>query len=590
MEKNTRMMMISIIAIIIIVANNAFFYYVLKNALEKNSEKEVTTTANQIQSSIEQSRLGAKQYEDKIGEELRTASIVIKYALPPHLKDVKEEDLQKLKTDLHLDEISLMTKTPDDIIVSKSTDTKEIGMSTKGWGEWYIAFKQLFDDKNVSLNWGQKLPNYWSGPYEVAASDTKTIYKWGYYFDGTTDYIIDPYVGDADYKKYLKGTGMDAIIQNTLKQDPSLLEITGINPATFGKDPKTYKIPAGDLTPLVFRPYFFGSYNFVNLPKDASYVQETLKTKTAKSYRAFINGKNVTKTFIPIHTTMLNDVRGTDEDAVQKQDTYVLAIVSDYEFILNSLNHQFTTLISIIILGSILALGLLLFLIRWIGKSKDKAVQQTSKTYTEEVNQMFLNIRGQRHDFLNHVSVIHSLVETGKFEELKKFTNSFIGEIDLLNDVISIGQPEIAAIIQAKMVSAMNRRIQFIHDFESINYTISGSMSVDIVRIIGNLIDNAFDEVEKLEGDNRWIECKCLVEGKKFHFVVTNPIQREIDQNQRTQFFKAGYSSKTEGHQGLGLAIVHNLIQKYRGDIKVDSDMNIIKFHIILPLKEGIAL
>ncbi|MCR8643458.1 GHKL domain-containing protein [Paenibacillus sp. N1-5-1-14] len=585
MEKNTKIILIAMVSILIIAINNIFFYNILRSSLDNNYQREVASLANQITRNIEFSRDGARQLEDAIGKQLRAAAIAMKYALPKELEWVKQSELDRLKSELMMQDISLMVKTSDDIVVNKSTNPDQIGLSTKDWDNWYTAFTELFNEKNTKLDWGQILPNFWSGPYEVAAADTKTISKWGYYYDGSSDYMIDPFVGDTEYKHYLNTTGTDAIVKSTIENNPSILEITGINPATFGQDPKKFNVAAGELVPLIYKPYFFGSYAYENTSEDTLFVKRAVETKQPQSYEVHMNGKKVVKNFIPIDSSLLEYVRGYAPNNNIPLSTYVLCIVSDIELIQSNLSDQFTTLISIVLLVSALCIGLLLLVMRWISKSKDRAVQQTSQTYADEVNQMFMNIQGQRHDFLNHVSVIHAYCELGRHEDLKKYASALIGEVKALNDIINIGQPEIAAIVQAKMVSAMNKKINFTPHFENITSVMSGAMSYDMVRVIGNLLDNAFDEVENLPNEIKSVDCKGWVEGKEFHLVTSNPLSRTINEEELINIFKPYYSSKKEHHSGLGLAIIQNIIHKYRGKIRAEIRDSVIYFTVSIPLR-----
>ena len=129
-----------------------------------------------------------------------------------------------------------MKRAGDDIIGYKSSDPSEINMSTKGWrGYWFTAFDQLLTNKSVNVPVGQTLPNYWAGPINTSQTRTENVDKWGYYFDGTTNYIIDPFVHDTTLRRYQKETGIEAIIKNILqnKNVTGVQEITVFNPPTF---------------------------------------------------------------------------------------------------------------------------------------------------------------------------------------------------------------------------------------------------------------------------------------------------------------------------------------------------------------------
>jgi hypothetical protein len=62
------------------------------------------------------------------------ASLAIKHALPANYQDITNEQLTKLAQEVRVSHITLLAKTDDDIIGVKSSDPKEINMSTKGWG------------------------------------------------------------------------------------------------------------------------------------------------------------------------------------------------------------------------------------------------------------------------------------------------------------------------------------------------------------------------------------------------------------------------------------------------------------------------
>ncbi|MGO4376324.1 sensor histidine kinase, partial [Paenibacillus sp. MCAF20] len=136
-------------------------------------------------------------------------------------------------------------------------------------------------------------------------------------------------------------------------------------------------------------------------------------------------------------------------------------------------------------------------------QSRDKAVRVTQETYIDEINQMFHSIRAQRHDFLNHVQTIHSLAELRKTRELAAYTKELTGEIRLMNDIINIGNPAIAALIRSKISQAESHKIQFACSFSGLNMQEMGAKTLDVNRILGNLIDNAFDEVLKYPDEQR---------------------------------------------------------------------------------------
>lgn len=572
--------LISIIVIAVILCiNNTAYYYLTKNTLEDNLSRELTTVANQIQVSIEQSRLGAEIYQNLIGEKLRIAAISAQEALDPDIENVSNNELVTLSKRLGVEHITLLKKTDDNIVLYKSSNPKQLGIKTKGWQHWYTAFQQLFEDRNVSIDWGQKLPNFWSGPYEYSTSDPDKIMKWGYYHDGRTNYIVDPFV-EFD-NKYEVATGINAIVANTIKINKTVIEITGINPATFDNGPITTLTDRGDrLGHMTQLPIIFGSYAFP-AEDDRAIVKEVVATGKSQTMDTMSGGKHVLKMFIPIPIEKVASILDTKGE---KLDYYVLSLVSDYKIIQDQLDEQVFSLGATVLIVSLLSLIIIILAIRYFSKSRDKAVSETQKTYIDEMNQMFQSISAQRHDFLNHAQTIHMLVDLGKHNELKSYTKDLIGEIREVSNIIHIGNPAIAALVQSKIAIALDKKITFEYEFSSLTKMEMGVKSLDLVIIIGNLIDNAFDEVLKFPVEQRRVRLKGWSKDGDL-FIVVNNYGRLLTPQEQINIFKPGFSTKSKReHSGLGLSIVKRRVEQHRGSITLScSEEEGITFQVIIP-------
>ncbi|MEK8130632.1 GHKL domain-containing protein [Paenibacillus filicis] len=584
MSQSTKMLLISVSVVLVLTANILLYFNLTKNTLHDNHQRELRSIEAHIQLLVEQSRNGSKLYEDMIGEKLRMASIAVEHALPADVEQVTDQQLHELREQLMLDDLTLMKKSGNDIILYKSTDPREVGLGTRHWGAWYTAFEQLLEKQFVTIPWGQVLPNFWSGPYEVATSNTRNIMKWGYYYSGKTNYIIDPYVDNTAFDKYEKETGLNAIMGNLLKTYPFLVEIAGINPMTFDNE-KTWVTENGELLdPLIHRAVFFGDYTYTNVAKDKEYVKMASRTRQPVSYVEEIKGKKVEKSFIAIHSDTLDVVRAWEEHPDPSlQGLYVLNLTSDVDSMEATLNKQFQTVVIVVAVITLLSLLLVFFLIRRVSQARDKAIQLTSETYSEEFNQMYLDFRGQRHDFLNHVSVIHSLVELGRHGELLDYTNTLVGDIQGVQDIMAIGQPEFAAIIQAKTMAATNKKVRFTHDIDIPSKVLPGTRAFDMVRVLGNLIDNAFEEAARLPAEERWVSCTGWMEGGSVHFKVVNPLAYTAPSGQPNEVFRDGYTTKAN-HTGLGLWISNKLIRKNRGEISVEASREHFIAHVKMPI------
>jgi signal transduction histidine kinase len=581
MQRNIWLMAISVIVVLILL-NNTAYYFLTKKTLKDSFDEELLAHAKRLEISLEQSRQGAEQFQDQIGRELRAASIAAQYALDPDIEKVTNEQLKELSEKLGISHITLLKKLPDDIILYKSSDEKELGKSTKTWKPWYQVFNQLFDSHNVTVDWlGQTLPNFWSGPFEVASTDLDKVNKWGYYYDGATNYIIDPYVGYDRQEEYEDATGVHRMIENSLQTSESLLEIAFINPETFPDGKQTIH-PNGDVQDhKVQQPIFYGKYT-IKSEKDTALVRKAYLTKEIVTLNEKIDGKEIYKMFIPVFATD-KGIDITDEDGIP-MDSYVLSLTSDYHIIQEQLDSQFLSLGVIIIILTGLSLLIAVVAMRYYKQSRDKAVRVTQETYVEEINQMFQSIRAQRHDFLNHVQTIHSLAELENSKELVAYTKELTGDIRLLNDIINIGNPAIAALVRSKISQAENYKIQFSCSFSGLNMQEMGVKTLDVNRMLGNLIDNAFDEVLKYPEEQRYVALIGTQTAHELEFTISNTCEK-AEQVVAKPLFDAGFSTKQQGHQGLGLSIVKSIAEQYKGSVHVTAESNgQLSFIVKIPL------
>jgi len=297
-----------------------------KEKLIDFNEKEVELITQEVSYQVENSKNGSLYVEDLIARELRTASIAIQNALPPNHEDVTNEQLSQLAEELMVSHITLLAETEDDIIGVKSSDPHEINMSTKEWLFWYEAFQQLFSLSPVTVEEGLALPNYWAGPVEVAASNPDHTDKWGYYHDGTTNYIINPYFRDNQVLEYEKRFGPTNIMQRFTNKLEGVLELTVFNPKNFGQETEMVHKNGNSFIRIADEPIWYGSYEFMNQQVDAEWIQTALETGQTQNYTEELNGELVKKTFVPVNTNT--------------QDPYVIGVTYDYRLIQNELDKE----------------------------------------------------------------------------------------------------------------------------------------------------------------------------------------------------------------------------------------------------------
>ncbi|WP_195695148.1 EAL domain-containing protein [Priestia megaterium] len=316
----------TLLVLCILLANNTLHYIRSKNRLTEFNQREITLVTEEIAYEVENSKNSASYMEDRMAQELRTASIAIQQSLPADYHDISNDELKQLAKKLMVSHITLLAPVEGDIIGVKSSDPKEINMSTKEWGYWYTSFQQLLSQQPVTTTKGLTLPHFWSGPIEVASSNPNHIDKWGYYYDGSTNYIIDPYFRDRHVLDFEKRFGPTNVMNRFTENLEGVLELTAFNPKNFGKRNQNVYLNGNKYIRIKDQPIWYGTYTYQNTERDKMSIQKALKTGKSQSYTAKINHKKVLKTLVPIKE--------------KNSPAYVIGVVYDYGLIKKELQQE----------------------------------------------------------------------------------------------------------------------------------------------------------------------------------------------------------------------------------------------------------
>lgn len=184
------------------------------------------------------------------------------------------------------------------------------------------------------------------------------------------------------------------------------------------------------------------------------------------------------------------------------------------------------------------------------------------------MGQMNEALRGQRHDFNNHLQVILMLAQSGRQPQIIEYLKDLTEEAVGVNNILGMQCPAVGALIGSKEGLAKRNGIE-------LEYDVQGDLEggrvkpLHLCRILGNLLDNAIEAVKELRIPSPRVELKAYCDGGKIYISVKNPGQ--IDPAVMEQLFSPGISTKKGENRGMGLNIVRSIVDMYNGRIEVDS-------------------
>jgi len=191
---------------------------------------------------------------------------------------------------------------------------------------------------------------------------------------------------------------------------------------------------------------------------------------------------------------------------------------------------------------------------------------KTSLNHLENLNK---TLRVQRHDFMNHLQVVYSLMEMHEYKDAEDYIEHVYNDIQKVNKVLKTGNAAINALLQAKILDCEKRNIK---TELKVTSRLDGFKipSWDTCRVLGNIIDNSIFALEQLDQD-RHLKIKIFENLKSFGFSITNN-GPTIPQSIMDKIFESGFSTKGSKGEGMGLFISKNIVQKYNGKISVFSE------------------
>lgn len=233
----------------------------------------------------------------------------------------------------------------------------------------------------------------------------------------------------------------------------------------------------------------------------------------------------------------------------------------------------------VLISGVLLMLISLYFLIKYVQQRNVDVAISSQQAISENVMELVNSVKGQRHDYLNHLQVVCGLARQDKIAELNEYLRELLQETSYYNEILKIENPIISALINSKISQANLKGINLKVDIKS---TFNGFevAAMNIARILANLIDNAIDAV-LTDGLEKKVSVTIDEDGQLLICTVSNPIGSSIDPN---QIFIPGVTSKSE-HSGLGLYNCLKIAHSLHGVLDLTQEQGLVRFMLKIPRK-----
>ena len=141
-------------------------------------------------------------------------------------------------------------------------------------------------------------------------------------------------------------------------------------------------------------------------------------------------------------------------------------------------------------------------------------------THYQEVENMYRQMRGWRHDYRNHIQTMKAYAAQGDLEAIRSYLDLLDTDLNTVDTVVKTGNAMADAILNSKISLARARDIPVQVDAHiPVKLTMS---ELDLCVILGNLFDNAMEASMALPPQERLIRVYMDMKGTQLYISFTN--------------------------------------------------------------------
>lgn len=257
-------------------------------------------------------------------------------------------------------------------------------------------------------------------------------------------------------------------------------------------------------------------------------------------------------------------------------------------------------------MGFVTVLSLVLFImcIMTVRKLREHMYEELQYSYYQDIEQKYTETRQLWHDFHNHLLAIQELVRRGEMNEANSYLSQLGKEIDDTHLLTRSGSEALNVLIYQKSEEAGLAGIKLTVHIDTVIRE-NEFKDVAVCCVVGNLLDNAIEALERKPELSREIRLDISRRGEMLYICVDNEfsgtLEYEDDTSRNTASSheangiqtvskrnagEAGAassredastpgklrSSKTDKHaHGIGLSGVKRVCERYNGGIRIDT-------------------
>ena len=219
--------------------------------------------------------------------------------------------------------------------------------------------------------------------------------------------------------------------------------------------------------------------------------------------------------------------------------------------------------VSLVFVGTLTA-GVVMFFHHFqMLKTENKMLwelETLSENHIKDMELMMEKNRIQTHDMKHHLLVLREYGQEKQWDSLMSYLNELSEDILAKKKTGWTQTGILDTILEQKKEKAESEGIEF-----SIQADRIGALpfsDLEICTLFSNLLDNAIEACEKIEGNRRWIEIQITRKSGMLYLTISNSIKDRPSEQEGKLI------TNKQNHQlhGYGIKSVQKIVRKYEGD------------------------
>ena len=137
-----------------------------------------------------------------------------------------------------------------------------------------------------------------------------------------------------------------------------------------------------------------------------------------------------------------------------------------------------------------------------------------------EVENLYLTMRGWRHDYHNHLQTLKARLDMGQSAGAREYLDNLEQDLDGIRVLAETGNISVDDILNAKLSLVLKQGIDL--NFKATVPKNLAVSDIDLCVILGNLIDNAMESCEKVDEGQRFLRLYIGVLKQQLYLSISN--------------------------------------------------------------------